>query len=241
MYVGKKRRNYGAPGVANPKRRRKATYQRPVLLKRFSTPSGSNQGATVSYVKFNYCELGFTINPGLASAGDYVFSLNGMFDPNITGVGHQPAGFDQYMAIFEAYTVYYATYKVSITNPDSNAYAIHMVHISDVATTNTDPRVYIENGDCQWNIAGNGIGSHSNQSYFSGSVDIAKAQGVTRQNLFNTDPFFAGTSSANPTDQQYLHIVVGPADSASDLPNQVVTVEICYYARLTGQKLNALS
>lgn len=33
------------------------------------------------------------------------FIANGAYDPNYTGVGHKPRGFDQFMASYEAYTV----------------------------------------------------------------------------------------------------------------------------------------
>ena len=31
--------------------------------------------------------------------------LNSLFDPNLSGLGHQPRGFDQLMAVYEKYTV----------------------------------------------------------------------------------------------------------------------------------------
>lgn len=43
----------------------------------------------------------------------HLFSCNGMFDPNITGIGHQPLYFDQTMAIYNHYTVLRSRIKVT--------------------------------------------------------------------------------------------------------------------------------
>lgn len=42
-----------------------------------------------------YVEGFIDLNPGaLGSNAPYTFSANGLYDPNITGSGHQPIGFD---------------------------------------------------------------------------------------------------------------------------------------------------
>jgi len=41
------------------------------------------------------------LNPAIGAAAGYVFNLNSLHDPNTSGVGHQPTGFDQLIAIYE--------------------------------------------------------------------------------------------------------------------------------------------
>ncbi len=56
-------------------------------------------------IKFKYQTSG-TLNPGVAGvAAIQVMTANGLYDPDITGVGHQPRGFDQIMALYNHYTV----------------------------------------------------------------------------------------------------------------------------------------
>lgn len=55
-------------------------------------------------MRHTYCEK-FTILNGAAALGQYDFSANGMYDPNITGTGHQPVYFDQMAALYNHYTV----------------------------------------------------------------------------------------------------------------------------------------
>ncbi len=55
--------------------------------------------------KLRYCDR-LEIDPGASSAlGEHFFSCVGLFDPDITGTGHQPMGFDQYMALYDHYQV----------------------------------------------------------------------------------------------------------------------------------------
>lgn len=46
-----------------------------------------------------------TIAGGLANTAVEI-SLNGLYDPDITGAGHQPRGFDQWIALYKRYKVY---------------------------------------------------------------------------------------------------------------------------------------
>lgn len=45
----------------------------------------------------------------------YIWSTNGMYDPDITGVGHQPMYFDQLTAIYNHYTVHSSKITVDFT------------------------------------------------------------------------------------------------------------------------------
>lgn len=53
--------------------------------------------------------LRYTADLGLTSAAGVMtttsFSANGIYDPDLTGVGHQPMYFDQYMAVYNKYKV----------------------------------------------------------------------------------------------------------------------------------------
>lgn len=57
-----------------------------------------------------FCKLpyadSFTLDGQSAGAGTYQFRLGSVFDPNLTGTGHQPRGFDQYAALYSVYRVW---------------------------------------------------------------------------------------------------------------------------------------
>jgi len=56
-----------------------------------------------------------TITPTAGLAGHYLFSCNSIFDPNVTGTGHQPYGRDSYAAIYNHYKVNSSTIVITPT------------------------------------------------------------------------------------------------------------------------------
>ena len=65
------------------------------------------------YNRLKYAE---TINVpiGVGGTGNYLYSCNGMYDPNITGTGHQPMYFDQFTAMYDHYTVLKSMMKATV-------------------------------------------------------------------------------------------------------------------------------
>lgn len=53
------------------------------------------------------------LNPGLSGITNHVYRANSVFDPNFSGIGHQPLMFDEYALLYENYRVISST--ISIT------------------------------------------------------------------------------------------------------------------------------
>jgi hypothetical protein len=94
-----------------------------------------------------YDTITITSNAGVVAV--HVFGSNCLFDPDITGGGHQPAGFDQYMALYQRYTVLRTRAKVTFFNESGVSFLVGMVATDEVAAL-TDERQYIERGDNNW-------------------------------------------------------------------------------------------
>nr|AGA18295.1 hypothetical protein [uncultured marine virus] len=63
------------------------------------------------FVELNYAD---TVNLNSAVVGyvEHTFALNDLFDPDVTGVGHQPLGRDEYRELFSRYQVSECKYEV---------------------------------------------------------------------------------------------------------------------------------
>jgi len=73
----------------------------------------------------------------LGAPGFYKFACNGMFDPNLTSVGHQPYYYDQMSAIYDHYTVIGAKIVVKVipTNNNQNSFYVTMSQNDDTTQT----------------------------------------------------------------------------------------------------------
>lgn len=73
----------------------------------------------------HYADNTYALTPltvGAAGVGgtEAIFSLNSLFDPNVSGVGHQPYNFDQLVACgYDRYRVDQVCFKITGLNPNS--------------------------------------------------------------------------------------------------------------------------
>lgn len=102
-----KRRYYGY--------RKKSRYRRKSRRYNVNRRISSMRSPTVGYIN-NYLlgksklirhtyGISTTISASAGGVGNHCLNLNGLYDPDSTGAGHQPLGFDQMLAFFKHYCV----------------------------------------------------------------------------------------------------------------------------------------
>lgn len=180
--------------------------------------------------KTRYFESALSVNPAVGGlASSYVFRGNSLFDPNLTGVGHQPIGFDQLMPLYDHYTVIGMRARVEFTNTDLVRTNQVGIYISDQSAVEPDPRVIIENGlgkHTLLNPHDSGGNSHSTLT-----LTHSPHKFLTRPNPLSDDAL-RGTILTNPAEGTYLHVwAADPAGADSALVNFQITLE--YIAILT--------
>lgn len=113
----KRKRNYRRRWIP---RRRKA-----IAGKRFIRTNGYKLSRTMNPFPTNYvCQLRysqvFPIAYSTGAWGHQSFRLNSLFDPDYSGVGHQPRGFDELTYIYQQYMVTGCKVKLKFWQTSSN-------------------------------------------------------------------------------------------------------------------------
>lgn len=181
-----------------------------------------------AFTTLKYVQSG-SLNPGVAGVNAVqVFRANGMYDPDYTGAGHQPRGFDEWMAIYDHYFVKRSKIVVEFHNGDGSLEVMCGVALRDDFATETDPNNYQEQ-DSAGRMLGR-VGSSHNHAmltkYFTYSTQNY-AKYTTEQNK--------GSVSSNPTEQSYFHCWVGQP-WGGDASNTYYTATIYYSVLFTELK-----
>lgn len=173
------------------KRRARRVNRRKQITNRNSVPVGLGFPKRM-VMTHRYTEQVATTST-LGVIGKYQFSANGMFDPNITGVGHQPMYFDQMSALYNHYTVIGSKVKITVspstTNEDGFYTGVYLdddtstTNVSDITAVseassgkirmfspNADtPHVYYLNWSAKKTFGGSILGNDNLQGSISGN------------------------------------------------------------------------
>lgn len=172
----------------------------------------------------------YNLNPGVGGTADVqVISLNGCYDPDTTGVGHQPRGFDELFGSSGLYT-HYEVMKVQIkayfANRDNNYHQYCSMTVRDGVSVASSANDYIESGSTKWTVVGT-EGSSDNVRYLQVTLQPNKWLGRNRG-----DDELKGNASGNPAEQLYAHISCAPLQ-AQDASPVDVALEVTYFIECT--------
>ena len=151
-------------------------------------------------------------DPGQGLLQAIVFRANSCYDPDQTGAGAQPRGFDQLVGTFyNSCTVVASVIKVRFSG-QANATAVGWrcgVTVSNSSVATDDFQDYLENNTTSHGTMGSG---HSSKALIiKNQAGIGKWFGrPTNQIIGNED--FITTSSGNPTEEVFYHVWVSAND-----------------------------
>jgi hypothetical protein len=133
-----------------------------------------------------------------------VFRANDLYDPDVTGTGHQPMGFDQLMVWYNHFTVVRASVRAVFRHTTNVNVTTACIRVDGDATPITVVDRIVEIGGCVTE------GLEASASYGCNkilrfSADIAKLQGVS-MDAITSDPSLQGSASASPIEATYFHV-----------------------------------
>lgn len=189
----------GRPGVFK-KRRRPKRPRMSLNNKRDAIilPSLSSNSVLPNKTKvtLRYAQK-ISLNSGIGLAATQVFSANGAYDPDISGVGHQPRGFDQYMTMYDHYQVIGSRITVAAVQPSVSGIVGIALRDTNVATPSYTDLMEERGTNSVYGILSTsgehvGLDLSFSQKKFFGTSDI--------------DDKYQGSVAGNPQDGAFFHV-----------------------------------
>lgn len=172
--------------------------------------------------KLRYSEH-ITLDPGVATIATHQFSCNGLYDPNVSGGGHQPYGFDQLTPLYDHYTVIGAKIMLQFS-PGTSATVPYIFgcYIDDNSSPATNYDTVQEIPENNWVVC-----AIDDTKTLTKKVSLKKFLGI--KNLLSSKEC-QGTDSSNPTEQAYFTLWTKAVDTTVNSPAVNVIVTIDYIA-----------
>lgn len=176
-----------------------------------------------------------SLTGSVSAVYSYVLSANGPYDPDITGTGLQPVGFDQIMQFYNHYTVIRSRLRVVFQN--TGTVDAHVaISISGSSTPTTDEAVLIANGEMVYTVI-TPSGIAGSVATLRTSTNAAAFQGI--DNVMD-DPNMRGDIASNPTEQLYYHCSIWNPASAT-VPTVILDAYLEYETIFHEPRKSALS
>lgn len=135
---------------------------------------------------------------GAGSGSTFLYRLNSVFDPNRTGVGHQPQGFDQLATLYNRYRVIACSWVINVQSADP-------VRVGTLPTNDVPTLVsmsdFCERPRAKWIIQHPG----GNTQYLKGKCYLPSLVGRNKSEYMADDRYQAQVT-ANPAEEAVLQV-----------------------------------
>lgn len=181
-------------------------------------------------VKMRYVDT-ITMNAGAGATLKYYFRANSIFDPDASGVGHQPMSHDQWSVFYNHYRVLGARIIVKFSGAEAGGPMVCGVFLNDDATAPTTYSEIMEQGRGKNRIMNDtgGPGQGTVTLKYSAKKFHSAANIKDRDDL-------KATFGNNPTEQAYFTLWVASMETSTDPGNVLALVTIDYIVALEEPK-----
>lgn len=173
-------------------------------------------------VCLKYNEL-FTINAGSGTSALHLFRANSVFDPNFTGVGHQPLGFDEWAAVYGKYRVIKSSCKIMacMNGVSTTSQAIFGVRTTSDSGTTTNITRNMEQTNCKWTMVTGSLEPKTLTCYWN----IKSVASMSNEDNLNA------AVTGNPVQEDYFQVFYHAIDDVIDADALRCAAEIEYTVR----------
>ena len=219
--------------------KKRRTYRRKKRNFTKSKGSGLNKSFPLSKkftFKTRYVDVQQALDAGAGGiAVSHVYNLTSLFDPDFTGIGHQPIGFDQIMPMYDHYTVIGARARLNLINTDPDNSQLVALQLKDSTVVTTNLPEIIENGMTRYQLLSPAGGSRDTTTM---------TYNFSSKKFFGKSPMdgdkYQGTQTSSPLEGAFLHVIVDPQTSAN-VSSVKYTITIEFIAILSEPKQLAQS
>lgn len=176
--------------------------------------------------KMKYADIA-SIGLGGGTYAPYVMNLNSIFDPNRTGVGHQPYGHDTFLTLYNRYRVISCSYRICAHVADTTiSLQLAVIPTNEAVNPGTISEVR-ENPRCKYVIQA----PQQDIKYVSGKVYIPSLMGRTKSQYMADDRYQA-TMGASPNELALLTMYAGPTNEGTSTATVIFNIELEYTVEL---------
>lgn len=209
-------------------RRPRASYKR--------RTGSSGLGRTIPFPSTFYQRLPYTsLFSGSASSlgtiGNGLYCLNGLYDPDVGGVGHQPLGFDQLCPTIYANYIVHAvkwTVRVYAVHGDALMFGVHVSKNSVLPWTTQEATLESERQRTRIVSPAN---SHGSVQTISGFTRISNVFGISPSQIKAALSTYGADHSANPSTKAYMMPFWWNTNSSGSTTTFTVQVQLTYYCQ----------
>ncbi len=163
----------------------------------------------------------FTMTTGVPGLTTQVMNLNSLFDPDRTGTGHQPRGFDQLSTLYSRYRVYGVSFKVNC-NLFTSTNDVLIIGVYPRNGTGT-PANFSDSVENPWAVVDQ-YSLYVKPKTLKGFINLAELNGKTKT-AYTADDTTQASTNASPTETMVMDITVESLSGANNTSYISVVME----------------
>lgn len=183
--------------------------------------------ATTTMAKLAYVQSS-TFTPAAGLTTTRLFRCNDLYDPDFTGAGHQPMGFDEIIARYNHFTVVAANIHVKFIG--GSVLYLAGIHLSGNTTVVVPGEELQERGRTKYQLVAPNGSRQAVIRYKFNAKRFFNVKSIVGESLYR------GNSSSSPTENAFFHVFGGSHDGATTIGTIHYTARIEYIAVFTEPK-----